>query len=597
MIHELSSAGAQLRSALDRYARACSKAREVCLSGGRLNSNTELITGLKKQSEDIASNIRKLEDARGAINAARNSAQKVAPITALPAEILAHIFYFVLPGESCAAQRNHRGKISKIKYPTHPDTLAHVCSFWRRVALSSPSLWTHIDIALDHSLNPGLFARAKVYAIRAGQLPLEIHISDPGSEREKTRDSAIREGKLKPGQPGYDSFHDWNDLHDFRFLASDTASIQTLEIDMYTHNRLREIYFSVIEYFSACSKPGVLSQYVVRCGNLNWLNLSGVFTEPAETPYSLDGALLSVPNDHLEELWRQIPIMRIGGLCPHWKSKAYQGLVELCIDEGVPAISELQLVTILRSNPKLRIFRLTAPLETLIDSDIINPVYLEDLEDLNVMIRDEDAELYASRILRQIAPGSKPIQLSLTHFSEVSVVDFFSRANVTRLYIWCSPRMSFLFDQCRHLEILVLSELELDTGDLDTLVRRASDSGVGDTVNSEGEAERVFEPVSASASRIDRLYLLGYCEFSFEEIRAVVEGYSVQKLFIYDGQLSYPTGEGRTVCENSRNIKAKLTTIPSRPTIEYYPEGCWDGLHDDGCFRDPESWIRTSLRC
>ncbi|KDN37353.1 hypothetical protein RSAG8_10241, partial [Rhizoctonia solani AG-8 WAC10335] len=451
----------------------------------------------------------------------------------------------------------------------YPDALAHVCSFWRRVALTTPSLWTHIDIALDHSLNPGLFSRAKVYAIRASQLPIDIHILDPGSEREKKRESAIRECKLKPGQPGYHSSYDWDDLHDFRLLNSDTSPIKTLHMDLRIYDRLREIHYSILEYFFAHCRPGVLTQYIVDFNNSVWWNISRTFIEPAETPHSLDAykSLVyahtgrAVPNDHLEDLWHRIPSIQIAGLCPHWKSKAYHGLVELCIDEGVPEISELQLINILRSNPMLQVFRITAPLDGLIDSEIINPVYLEHLRDLNVMVRDDDAELYSSRVLRQIAPGARPLQLSLSYFSQNSVVDFFSRANVTRLYIEGSPQLGFLFDQCPRLDILVLNELEMETCDLQSLVNRVDNPGVG--FNGEGgEIKPVYKPASTSGAHIDTLYLLWHCEFAFEEICAIVEGYSVQRLIIYDGQLSYQTDEGRAVCENSRNIKAKLSTIP-----------------------------------
>ncbi|CAE6446054.1 unnamed protein product [Rhizoctonia solani] len=87
---ELSAAGDQLRSALDRYGRACSSARNACLGGGRLNGATEILASLKKESSDITSHIQRLEDARAAIHAARSSIPKVVPITALPAEIVTH---------------------------------------------------------------------------------------------------------------------------------------------------------------------------------------------------------------------------------------------------------------------------------------------------------------------------------------------------------------------------------------------------------------------------------------------------------------------------------------------------------------------------
>ncbi|KAG8751411.1 hypothetical protein FRC11_009413, partial [Ceratobasidium sp. 423] len=89
MSQELSAAGDQLLSVLDRYVRACSSARDACLGGGGLNSSPELLRSLEKESNSIATYIQRLEDAGTSVNAARSSISIVTPITTLPAEILA----------------------------------------------------------------------------------------------------------------------------------------------------------------------------------------------------------------------------------------------------------------------------------------------------------------------------------------------------------------------------------------------------------------------------------------------------------------------------------------------------------------------------
>ncbi|KEP50356.1 F-box-like domain protein [Rhizoctonia solani 123E] len=592
MSQEISTVGSQFRSALDRYTRACSSTRDTCLNGGQINNRLELLTKLEKESDDIALYIHKLEYARAAVQAARSSIPKVAPISALPAEILARIFHLVLPGQFCLVQRGYIGTIERIKYPICPDALAHVCSFWRRVAITSPGLWTHIDIALDHSLNPGLSARAKVYATRAGQLPLEIHISDPGSEREKERQSAIRKGKLKPGDPIFDESHVWDDLHDFKILASDSANIKILEMDLCVYTRFRETYYTMLEYFFARCKPGVLTKYVARC-NSPWVLLP--FIEPAETPHSSDGALLAVPIHQLDEVWLGISSVRVNGLCPYWNSKMYQGLVELYIGRGVPDISMSDLVSILRSSPKLQVFHFQTEIEDLTDAEEvtpnINPVYLEDLRELSLMVRD--SEITTSHVLRWITPGQRPLRLSLADDPHGVVADFCCRANVTQLYVWCPGDLTSILNQCRRLETLVLNELDSDTHGLYSILPEDDDI---DDADADGESQLSSRPISPSATRIDTLYLLWYSEIIFEEIQVVVKKYSIQRLLIYHaGRFSYQADTSRIFSKNTRNIRAKLSTIASCPIIEYHPDG-YPERYTEGELDDPDGWIRESAR-
>ncbi|CAE6458413.1 unnamed protein product [Rhizoctonia solani] len=589
MSQEISTVGSQFRSALDRYTRACSSTRDTCLNGGQINSRLELLTKLEKESDDIALYIHKLEYARAAVQAARSSIPKLAPISTLPAEILAHIFHLVLLGQFCLVQRGIIGTIEEIEYPICPDALAHVCSFWRRVAITSPGLWTHIDIAFDHSLNPGLSARAKVYVTRAGQLPLEIHISDPGSEREKERQSAIQDGRSTPGDI-YDESHVWDDLHDFKILASDSANIKILEMDLCVYSRFRETYYTMLEYFFARCKPGVLTKYIARC---NSPKVSLPFIEPAETPHSRDGALLAVPIHQLEEVWLGISSVRVNGLCPYWNSKMYQGLVELYIDRGVPNIFISDLVSILRSSPKLQVFYLKTEIDDSTDVEEVtpNPVYLEDLRELSLIIRDNG--FTTSHVLRWITPGQRPLCLSLADNPQEIVTDFCCRANVTQFYVWYPGDLTSILNQCRKLETLVLNERYSDTHDLSSILPEGD--GIDDA-DSDGEFRLSSRPISPSATRIDTLYLLWHSEIIFEEIQVVVKKYSIQRLLIYyAGRFSYRTDTGRNFSKNTRNIRAKLSTIDSCPIIEYHLEG-YPEHYTEGESEDHDGWIRESVR-
>lgn len=61
----------------------------------------------------------------------------VYPVLTLPMEILAHIFVGCLPRHGRVRPSAHMP----------PLTLAHICGQWRDIALSTPELWSSVDLA------------------------------------------------------------------------------------------------------------------------------------------------------------------------------------------------------------------------------------------------------------------------------------------------------------------------------------------------------------------------------------------------------------------------------------------------------------------
>ncbi|CAE6350637.1 unnamed protein product [Rhizoctonia solani] len=337
----------------------------------------------------------------------------------------------------------------------------------------------------------------------------------------------------------------------------------------------------MLEYFFARCKPGVLTKYVTRS---NPYMVPSPFIEPAETPHSSDGALIAVPIRQLDKLWLGVSSVRVSGLCPHWKTKIYHGLVELYIDGGIPEISGSDLVNVLRSSPKLQVFHLKIQLDD--DEDEIvnaNPIHLQDLRELSLMIRDDTFS--TSQILQWIAPGTKPLCLSLADTPREAVTEFCSRANVTRLYVWCPGDLIPILNQCHRLETLVLNKRDAISNDLSAII-----DDDGDDDDAGGESGLISGPVV----RIDTLYLLWHLEIPFESVKAAVEKYSIQRLLIYHGRLSYQADAGRVASTNTRNIRAKLSTITACP-IEYHPEG-YPEHYTENESSDPDGWIREALR-
>ncbi|QRW21821.1 Ras domain-containing protein [Rhizoctonia solani] len=519
----------QFQPALDQYIQACLEAQVGLSDEVRLNNAPQHLATLNRISSDITTHIQRLQVARSTVYQNSNSISSITPINTLPS------------GRGCD------GNLSEAKYPPYPDVLSHVSSFWRRVAIDTPCLWTHIDIALGYPLNRGLFSRAKVYADRAGPLPLEIHIIDKKESRESQNHS----------------YRDRN--NEFEFLDSASVPIKVLELDLYMHTNDShgEIYYSILEYLFARCIPGALTHYIVNM-------------------------LLAIPSAQLKKLWLPISIIRLSALCPHWESIAYHGLVELHIDQGIPKISESQLVSILRSSPKLQVFHLknSIQLQGSVGDTNIERVLLEDLRDINIATWGEE-DVYSVEILRRIVPGKAPLQLAYLGESNNALVDFCSRANVVCFYtrFWESKPLLPLLNQVLHLSTLVLDGA-LSTGTISSLF------GLGNIHdnqnNQDNAASHNLKNILPSTTQVNTLYLLGYQTFNFEEIEAVVKLYSVQRLMIYGGKLSYQTDDGRLVSRNLRNTRVKLSSINACPIIEYHPDS-------EAIERDGDDWIIASL--
>ncbi|ELU40921.1 Ras domain-containing protein [Rhizoctonia solani AG-1 IA] len=516
----------QFQPALDQYIQACLEAQVGLSDEVRLNNAPQHLATLNRISSDITTHIQRLQVARSTVYQNSNSISSITPINTLPSGVLEQIFRLVTSTKSCFVQRGCDGNLSEAKYPPYPDVLSHVSSFWRRVAIDTPCLWTHIDIALGYPLNRGLFSRAKVYADRAGPLPLEIHIIDKKESRESQNHS----------------YRDRN--NEFEFLDSASVPIKVLELDLYMHT------------------------------NDSHATQFNPFIEPVDMPHSIDSMLLAIPSAQLKRLWLPISIIRLSALCPHWESIAYHGLVELHIDQGIPKISESQLVSILRSSPKVG-WRHN-----------IERVLLEDLRDINIATWGEE-DVYSVEILRRIVPGKAPLQLAYLGESNNALVDFCSRANVVCFYtrFWESKPLLPLLNQVLHLSTLVLDGA-LSTGTISSLF------GLGNIHdnqnNQDNAASHNLKNILPSTTQVNTLYLLGYQTFNFEEIEAVVKLYSVQRLMIYGGKLSYQTDDGRLVSRNLRNTRVKLSSINACPIIEYHPDS-------EAIERDGDDWIIASL--
>lgn len=93
------------------------------------------------------------------------------PLTRLPTELLAQIFEYCLSEDTFPAPAESQA----------PLLLAHTCSHWRAVALSTPFLWSRLHITYkDPSLDVPIVSE---WLQRSGSLPLFISVSIDFNER------------------------------------------------------------------------------------------------------------------------------------------------------------------------------------------------------------------------------------------------------------------------------------------------------------------------------------------------------------------------------------------------------------------------------
>ncbi|KAJ7162935.1 hypothetical protein C8R46DRAFT_1221736 [Mycena filopes] len=117
----------------------------------------------------IESQIRDLERLRdrerGILTRLRSA---IAPVHKLPAELLVEVFRYTCDDPTF----DHPSTIKKVQ------ALTHVCAYWRRVAITTPQLWTHFPpIQLAKTPRDAFLAGLKEWLKRSAALPIDIYLA------------------------------------------------------------------------------------------------------------------------------------------------------------------------------------------------------------------------------------------------------------------------------------------------------------------------------------------------------------------------------------------------------------------------------------
>ncbi|KAG8688247.1 hypothetical protein FRC09_013013 [Ceratobasidium sp. 395] len=335
----------------------------------------------------------------------RNRSTSLVPITKLPAETILQILS--LTDVDCIL--NHRSRRytgSRKYYQPSPLTSVSATNKWfRDIATSTPSLWTHVDLAIGATYQKACLRHGRPYVEHSGQSPLHVHVAqtDP--------------------------------MHDARGIVKLMAP--------HAH-RIASLHLQTAEYYTLDIILGLF-------GNIASCQIQEFYlNDPSdEEPDSSDYYRLF--DGRLHEFFRSLRIITVNGPDMPMNSAFFSGLTALKLSGYNSVLLEhtlSQLREVLAACPGLRVLSIPTYrfwTESQTDPQVpTEPVSLAELELLDLRRTNlSNDELLG--LLFLIIPGSSPLTFSVTlkdlHPDETSrLQDFVKQAHVTRLLLEAYPR-------------------------------------------------------------------------------------------------------------------------------------------------------------
>jgi hypothetical protein len=464
MLKELRSASERLRTLdliLHQYLIWCTLLDDSFTYGrnwSALDEDPELPSFLEKELAFISSCEASIHRMRVTVGHSRNLCINVTPINKLPSEILIQIFHFV-SANSCPLLPSGDSS-RRTMVPKYPDHLSHVCSHWRQVALSSPSLWAHIDLSPDPLSGRMFLNRAYTLSKRAGKVLYDIHIDDQGcTGSHHAVDQVV--SRLAPRS---------------RALEFVITTQQLLPFHSYVFQGLVDgCKPEIFERLCVSSNVSFPDPLIRGCDDSLWDGRQ-YYTN---TDRGLDPNVIRASQDHIDHALAGVTTLHLQGVFFDWSRKLYHGLVDLrltCPVEGkAPVIFESSLASILTNSPGLRILHFSLDLISPNSSHghPIDPIPLQDIQVVSVSTihaRNENSrsDFHVGSLLRLLAPGSKPLRLTLETtrhreeplFDSSGTRDFLARSKVEKL---CIKNGCQSMDELAQMQLPDLKQLVFDS--------------------------------------------------------------------------------------------------------------------------------------
>ncbi|KAG9112295.1 hypothetical protein FRC07_007977, partial [Ceratobasidium sp. 392] len=306
-----------LNMAVQGYISACIDLDKFCTSSLRnLHEQQDLETALTTVDSELTG-LTLEEDAlcklRASLTANRNLSKSLVPIHRLPPEILTSIFRIL--------QYGFRDDDEKEQLPP-AQLIAGTCSYWRRLAISTPSLWTQISI----TTNQTQYNYAMLSLIRSDDLPISLTVIEP--------ESTIA-----------DADESWSNAETLAaFLMPASKRIRTLDINSWAYST-EAINIVLKNWLEYCSDTEARILRIIRPN-------AESFTEVL--PHEWEFNLLSA--ERAESALQPLSVLELHDIVIPWGSTAYHGLVDLRLDFRETSEAQIpvsQLANILTSSPEL----------------------------------------------------------------------------------------------------------------------------------------------------------------------------------------------------------------------------------------------------
>ncbi|KAF8596243.1 hypothetical protein BDV93DRAFT_528180 [Ceratobasidium sp. AG-I] len=424
VLNSWKAAHAAFASAVDTYIGASSDLESFCKLASEDHEGEDLediCNALEDRIPVLILHEEKLRLARASLQRQRNTSRKLSSVGRLPLEVLTSIFVIAVTSDRTARTMSH----PKPHSVDFANILASVCSYWRRVAISIPELWSYIDLSRHGGLD---------------------HVS-LWLERARNRALDIRTGSET-------TYPDWRHQH--------TPFVQNA-------NRARSLFLR--------GGRDYMNLWLSR-----WYQdgVPRTTTTLALHPVLQDDDILDFPGANmpsqtmLDELLRPISVLYLRHVVVAWGQVSFQNLSILCLVEleevGVESAINIDILCkMLLASPRLQCLQLVGAYISHTESirEITPSIRLEYLETLEL---SGLAEAEILLLLSNITPGSRPLAFLISredkypgfnNLIEGALVRFLQRSNVTTFYCgantveYLSPEIVYALP---NIEVLFLAD-------------------------------------------------------------------------------------------------------------------------------------------
>ncbi|KAG8743492.1 hypothetical protein FRC10_011965 [Ceratobasidium sp. 414] len=357
----------------------------------------ELSAEVHKEQGSVSPRSENFKRVRVALKRVYNELTAFVSIQSLPYEVLVYIFATALALGKCKFFPSSNRRITSCRITKTILAVTHVCIDWRRFAINTPTLWTHLDI-IDTGCALGLGEMEAMWLERAGSAPLSVKVAIPHNVHKNYTEGALAQLVLRLG------------------------SIYSLGLHANSHRTLQ----AALTYWMSNGTPGSVQElFLTGRSRLQRVN----------TVEFVDNLPLEV--DVLDSFLVPIRILRLKYVSMSFVSRVYCDLayLELSSIPSEACLTICMLTRLLSESPGLRVLRLEN-LQMDSSQDIPHVEFkLNGLERLDLVKLSPDP---CSTLLPMLNPG--PGELSLRLEAPVdstnveAVLAFLGRSNVTKLY-------------------------------------------------------------------------------------------------------------------------------------------------------------------